>query len=101
MSESAALRELGELIEAGGWGPVPGAPGMLIFIRAWPDDSVDTLAVTGEADALAERTNPAGHPVWRQPGSLTGVIAALRELPAPDDPAAPRIPIPSDHDGWS
>jgi hypothetical protein len=100
VSESAALRELGGLIGAGDWHLLPGAPGMLIFIRAWPDDWVDTLAISGETEALAERTNPAGHPVWRHPGALTEVIAALRDLPAPDAPTAPQVPIPSDHGGW-
>lgn len=99
MSESAALRELGGLIEGGGWRPLPGAPGMLIFIHPWPDDWVDTLAVSGETDAVAERTNPAGHPVWRHRGALTEVIAALRDVPAPDAPTAPRRPIPTDHGG--
>ncbi|HEX3785082.1 MAG TPA: hypothetical protein VHX38_35950 [Pseudonocardiaceae bacterium] len=96
MTESAALLELRELIGAGGWRSLPGEPGVLIFIRAWPDDSVDTLAVSGESEALAERTNPVGDPVWRKTGALTEVIAALRGLPTPAAVTAPRTVIVGD-----
>lgn len=95
-----ALRALRELVNTGGWHPLPGAPDMLIFIRPWPDDSVDTLAVRDDTDAVAERTNPTGNPVWRHTGDLTTVIAQLRALPPPGAANAPRQAIPGDHDGW-
>jgi hypothetical protein len=69
---------------------------MLVFVRPWPDDSVDTLAVGGADEGLAERTNAAGDPVWRHAGALTDVLAALRALPAPDAVGAPRSAIPRD-----
>lgn len=94
MTEEAALRELAALIDAGGWRPLPGAPGMLVFMRMSSADWVDTLAVSGETTALVERTNPEGVPVWRHIGTLTEVIAALRALPAPGDVNAPRQAIP-------
>lgn len=96
MTEDAALRELRELIDAGGWRPLPGVPTMLVFIRPWPDDSVDTLAVGGADEGLAERTNAAGDPVWRHAGALTDVLAALRALPAPDAENAPRLALPAE-----
>ena len=96
MTEDAdALRELGELIDSRGWRPLPGAPGMLIFIHPWPDGSVDTLAVHGADESLAERTNAAGDPVWHREGALTDVLAALRALPAPDAEDAPRLVLPT------
>jgi hypothetical protein len=46
-----------------------------------------------ETDALIERTNPIGQPVWRATGAVTDVIAALAALPAPFAPDAPRDPL--------
>lgn len=89
MTEDDALRELQALTSDGGWHPLPGPPGAPIFMRPWPDGSVDALAVHGAGEAYGERTNPAGHPVWRLPGNVVEVIAGLRQLPAPDDPDAP------------
>ena len=90
MADDAALQELRDLISSGGSRPLPGPPDAVIVIRLWPDASVDTLAVTSPTQALAERTNQTGHPVWRYAGRLTEVIARLRALPAPDAPDAPR-----------
>ncbi|HEX3782090.1 MAG TPA: hypothetical protein VHX38_20695 [Pseudonocardiaceae bacterium] len=75
MSQDDALRAL---IDEGGWRPLPGVAALLVYVRPWPDDSVDTLVITGDTDALGERTNPDGAPVWRHVGGLTEVIAAWR-----------------------
>jgi hypothetical protein len=88
--ENAALRALGDLIGSGGWRPQPGPPGALVFLLPWPDGTVDTLAVKGVTQALAERTNPMGHPVWRQVGTAVEVITQVQALPTPDAPDAPR-----------
>ncbi len=90
---SPALRALHELVSSGGWRPLPGARNALIHMRPWPDGSVDTLAVFNETDALAERTNARGVPVWRQTGAVTDVITALGQVPAPFAPDAPRGPL--------
>ena len=95
-SEQGALRDLGELMASGGWRFLPGPPNAVVVIRAWPDGSVDTLAVRGESEALAERTNAIGHPVWRRVGALADIITELRGLPTPDAPDAPRLVLPRD-----
>ncbi len=89
-----ALRMLRALVSADGWHALPGSPDLLVYIHPWPDGHVDALAVKGETDALAERTNPGGEPVWRQEGTLTDAINALRDVPAPDAPHAPRLVLP-------
>lgn len=99
--KDAALRALGELIASGGWRAQPAPPGTLVVLLAWPDGTVDTLAVRGVSQALAERTNPAGHPVWRQVGTVLDVIAEVRALPAPDTPDAPRHVIGGGGTQWA
>lgn len=99
VTDDDVLRELRSLVGANGWRPLPGPPNALIFLRSWPDESVDTLAVRGADEALAERSNPAGDPVWRHVGELTEVIARLRALPAPGMANAPRLILPADFVG--
>jgi hypothetical protein len=95
-SDDEALRELRDLIGEGGWRPLPGAfGGVLIYMRSWPDDTVETLAITGPAEVVAERTDPQGRPVWRELGPLTEVIAAVRAVPAPGQPGAPSEILPA------
>lgn len=95
-SDDDAVQDLHDLIGEGGWRPVPGAFGhVLIYMRSWPDGSVDTLAVTGPAEVVAERTDANGCPVWRKLGALAEVIAALRTVPAPGEPGAPRDILPA------
>jgi hypothetical protein len=91
--EGVALWALGELIGSGGWRSLPAPPGALVVVLPWPDGTVDTLAVRGVMQALAERTNPAGHPVWRQAGPVVDIVAQVRALPAPNTPDAPRSVI--------
>jgi hypothetical protein len=88
-----AMRAVGDLINTGAWFKLPGPPSMVILMHAWDDESVDTLALHSETDALAERTNPDGEPVWRHNGTVTEVIDALRQLPAPYAPDAPHEPL--------
>lgn len=95
-NDDDALRALRDLIDEGDWRTSLGTTGgTLIYLRPWPDDSVDTLAVTGPSEAVAERTDPNGCPVWRKLGALTEVIAELRTVPAPDAPDAPRDILPA------
>lgn len=62
-----ALRALRDLINAGGWGQIPGPPELVVFLHPYPDGSVDTLSIYGETNALVERTNPNGDPVALAP----------------------------------
>jgi hypothetical protein len=104
LPEDVALRVLGDLIGSGGWRRQPAPPGVLVVLLPWPDGTVDTLAVRGVTQALAERTNPAGRPVWRQVGTVIEVITQMRALPAPDAPDAPRRVISgggADRAGWA
>lgn len=99
--EDAALRALGDLIGSGGWRRQPGPPKVLVVVLPWPDGTVDTLAVRGVAQALAERTNPAGRPVWRQVGTVIEMITQVRTMPAPDAPDAPRQVISDGGADWA
>jgi hypothetical protein len=85
-----ALRAVCGLMASGGWRELPGIPGTLVLIRTWPDDSVDALTVHDDRDAFAHRTNPAGTPVWNHIGAVSEVVEALRQVPPPSDPGAPR-----------
>lgn len=94
---TADLAELKALVGEGGWNPLPSAPAdVLVFVRPWPDGSVDTLIIRGQPEVSAERTNPIGHPVWRHRGTVTEVIDALRKVPEPESPAAPQSILPQD-----
>ncbi len=57
----------------------------------WIFDRHDTCAIRLLADTAAAR----GGVVWKQSGSLNDTIAALLELPAPDQPGAPNLIIAS------
>jgi hypothetical protein len=83
----AALRAL---VANGTWQRVPGLPAALLYIRSHSDGSADSLTVYDDHDARAARTNPDGATVWRLNDSLAGAVAALRRLPSPLDPDAPR-----------
>lgn len=96
MTDDTPLQELRALLDLGGWIALPGIEGKLIFIHPWPDNSVDSLAIWDETEALAQRTNPVGQPVWACKDTLTTVLAELRDVPAPDAPDAPRTVLPGD-----
>lgn len=94
---TADLTELTALVGEGDWTPLPSAPaGVLVFVRPWPDGSVDTLIIRGQPQVNAERTNPTGHPVWRSEGTVTEVVEALRNVPEPGSPDAPHSLLPQD-----
>lgn len=95
---SAALRAFTDLVTSDGWRPLPGPPAAVIHLHPWPDGSVDTLVLLGETEALIERTNPVGQPVWRANDTLIKVIAAYRDVPAPFAPDAPRAPLADPRD---
>lgn len=93
---TAGLVALQALITGGDWRPLSGLTSVLAFLHLWPDGSADMLAVYSETDAHAERTDPAGLAVWRTRAALADVISAVRAVPPPDAPDAPRSAIPSD-----
>jgi hypothetical protein len=93
---------LHEVFCVGPWRRV--APIGHVYIHVWNniDDEgaegedfieVDTFAVIDESKALVERTNVTGNPIWRYEGTVTEVIAALRDLKAPGKPGAPTIEL--------
>jgi hypothetical protein len=95
MSEdsSPALRAFADLVSSGGWVPLDGQSNTVILMHPWPDGSVDTIVLLSEDEALIDRTNPVGLSVWRVTGTVTEVIAALREVPPPFALDAPREPL--------
>lgn len=93
MDESPAMTALRELLTDPMWRELPHTK---IYIRSWSDDSMDTLLAWYDTEAIAHRCNATDVKVWRAEGTLVEVIAALRELPAPDAENAPRTPLPND-----
>lgn len=94
---TADLAELMALVGEGDWSPLPSAPAdVLVFVRPWPDGSVDTLIIRGQPEVSAERTNPTGHPVWRSKGTVIEVVEALRNVPEPGTDGAPHSILPQD-----
>lgn len=92
--QDQALRALHTLISEGGWQPTYGGPSMQIYIRAWPDNAADNLMFNDVRTAYAERVNSNGEPVWQFTGTVADAVAALRALPKPDAPDAPRSVLP-------
>jgi hypothetical protein len=86
------LRTFRGLIISAAWHELPGVPDSFVPFHTWQDESVDTLTVHSETRAFAQRTNPAGTPVWKHIGSLLEVVEALRQVLPPSDPDAPREP---------
>jgi hypothetical protein len=71
---------VGELLAIEGW-------------RDWPDGWRDAIVITDSADACAGRAL-ADEMVWAVEGTLNDVVDLL-VLPAPSDPAAPRLVVGS------
>jgi hypothetical protein len=86
---------LRELREDGGWvfQPVLVASELelLVGARVWPQGWSDAIAIRDVSDARAYRCDPDGGEVWQREGGLVEVIDGLLELPAPDQPGAPRL----------
>lgn len=59
--------------------------------RVWPRGWSDAIAIANRDDAKGYRCDPAGGEVWGREGGLVEVIDGLAELPAPDQPGAPRL----------
>jgi hypothetical protein len=62
-------------------------------VRVWPREWTDALGILDRTDAQAVRADPDGHAVWKREGHLVDVVAALWELPSPEERAAPRLVI--------
>ncbi len=67
---------------------------MLLYMHLWDEGSSDTLSVKGPEDVFAERVNAYGLPVWRDQGTVIGVITRITELPPPGTPGAPVQTLP-------
>jgi hypothetical protein len=97
IAEFPALQRLILLRDGGGWEFFPlhrdGELVLVVGARAWQDGWSDSFAVRDRGDAKGFRCDPDGGEVWRREGSLIDVVDALRELPAPGQPGAPRLVI--------
>ena len=80
---------LEDLLNTGKWQELPSALDTRIVIHPWPDDSVDTVVVRSTGEALGERTNSAGQPVWRHFAAASVVIVLVWNLPPPGALGAP------------
>lgn len=78
------------------WIPFFKPPDGLAFAHGWPDGSVDVLMVRCSANAIAERTDPDGQPVWHSHGPVADIMDALGKVPPPDTPDTPHRVLPHD-----
>ena len=62
--------------------------------RDWPGGWRDAIGIRSSTDACAIRLF-VDELVWDVSGTLADVVAELLELPAPSDPAAPRLAVGS------
>ncbi|WP_284740299.1 hypothetical protein [Amycolatopsis sp. RTGN1] len=70
--------------------------------RTWDEDGfVDALRVKSETDAAAIRMDRAGGKVWEREGDALDVLHQLVDLPAPNDPLAPRLVVGSAPRLWT
>lgn len=75
-----------------GWKFVP--PGHfeeLRGVRVWPEETADAVLIRSQTDCYGLRLNPLGDRVWSLSGTLTEVMCALLELPAPWESHAPAL----------
>jgi hypothetical protein len=70
---------------------VSGELELLTGARVWPDGWSDAIAIRDLTDAKAFRCDPDGGAVWLREGGLVEVVDGLMELPAPDQPGAPKL----------
>jgi hypothetical protein len=104
----AEFPELNGLIELRerGWTlqPLTNSTGEIVVIhgtRFYFDGWVDALGVRYTTQAHALRNNPDGGQVWKRTGSLTEVLDALRDLPHPLAPHAPRLVLGTTPTLWT
>jgi hypothetical protein len=90
--------ELARLIAlrlGGGWFfqpvQVDGVLELVTGSRMWREGWSEALAIRDSGDAKAFRCDPTGGVVWQREGGLVEVVDGLLELPAPDQPNAPRL----------
>jgi hypothetical protein len=96
--EQQALTQLAQLVDLG-WtfGPAgrsdDGEPVPLIGTRAWPGGWTDAISIRSITDARAWRSTPDDSPgvVWELTGGVESLVRELLDLPAPDQPGAPRL----------
>lgn len=69
------------------------SPGCVTITRGWLDGSVDTLIILSPETAHARRDDATGCQVWAAGDTVDKIITAVRELPAPFAPEAPRQPL--------
>jgi hypothetical protein len=80
------------------WRIVP-SPGCVTITRGWLDGSVDTLIILSPETAHARRYDAFGCQVWAVGDTVDKIITAVRQLPAPLTPDAPRQPVLSERAG--
>jgi hypothetical protein len=89
------LARVVELRDGGGWFfrpvSIDGELELLTGARMWPGGWSDAIAIRNLGDARVFRCDPAGGEVWKREGGLADVIDGLMDLPAPDQPNAPRL----------
>lgn len=110
-TEGAAIAEFPELrrlvdLRNAGWKflPVNSDSGELVEVRgvrAWPDDWVDAIVVRFTTDATGLRCDRSGGVVWHRDGDMADVVDGLLALPAPSDPAAPRLVLRTTPGLWA
>ena len=98
------LRRLISLRDERGWRFMlrrhHGTLDLLVGYHVWPNGWSDAMAIAAEDDARAYRCDAAGGEVWGREGSLSDVLDGLFELPAPDQPLAPRLVRGAAHRLW-
>ncbi|MFL6118143.1 hypothetical protein [Actinophytocola sp.] len=93
-AEFPELRRLIDLVRAG-WQFIPVSSGDELIevrgLRVWPDEWMDTIVLRYTTDAAGLRCDRSRGVVWEHTGNLPDVVNGLLTLPAPSDPAAPRL----------
>jgi hypothetical protein len=104
LTEFPELRRLVDLLRAG-WQLLPVSSGGEFVevrgVRVWPDEWLDVITVRFTTDAAGLRRDRFGTLVWEHTGDLADVVDGLLALPAPSDPAAPRMALPTPARLWT
>lgn len=104
LAEFPELLRLVDLLRAG-WQFLPfSSAGELVEVRGvrtWPDEWLDTITMRFTTDATGLRHDRFGTVVWERAGDLADVVDGLLALPAPNDPAAPRLALRTSTRLWT
>jgi hypothetical protein len=104
LAEFPELRRLVDLLRAG-WQLLPVSSGGELVevrgVRVWPDQWVDAITMRFTTDAAGLRRDRSGDVVWERAGDLADVVDGLLALPAPSDPAAPRLVLRTSTRLWT